>query len=94
MSSQKLDLDELREEIAQLFTPEAGDWMENLLHTHVANPVAALFTQVEIITRAMDRKPEMVPGEFARLREQVKHASDNIVTVVKALKAAFPRDLE
>ncbi len=92
MSNQELDFDKLREEIRQQFTQENGYWMERLLHTHVGNPVAALYTQVEIIQRALELKPEMVPGEVASLKERVRSASDNIVLIVKALAAAFPKE--
>lgn len=90
MSHLQLDFESLCEEIAQVFTPESGDWTERLLHTYVANPVAALFTQVQIIQKTLERKPEMLPEEIASLRVQVKAASDNVVMIVKALRAAFP----
>jgi hypothetical protein len=66
--------------------------MERLLHTYVGGPVTSVFTQIEIIQRALDRKPEMVPGEVAALKENVRLASANIVKIVKALAAASRAD--
>ncbi len=90
--SLELDFDELVEEISQRFDPELGLWLERLLHTYVANPVTGLFTSAEIIQRALDRKPEMVPGEVETLKKQVSIASENIRKIVRALVAAFPED--
>ncbi|NDJ85104.1 MAG: hypothetical protein GYB66_04395 [Chloroflexi bacterium] len=91
MNSQ-LDFETLKQEIAETLSPEAGYWVERLLHTYVGNPVAGLYTQVEIIQRVIERRPEMLPGEVENLKTQVKHASDNIVTIVRALAAAFNSD--
>lgn len=85
----QLDFDKVLSEIQDYLSPEAGYWMERLLHTYIGNPVTGLYTQIEIIQRALDRRPEMVPDEVARLKENVKLASDNIVKVVRALAAAF-----
>ncbi len=90
--SSELDFEQIRDEIRELFSREAGEWMEMWLHTHIGNPVSALYMQVEIILRAMERKPEMVPGEIASLKERVRSASDNIVLIVRALRAAFPQE--
>ncbi|MBI5931989.1 MAG: hypothetical protein HY862_21960 [Chloroflexi bacterium] len=88
MSNEPLDLDALTETMRELYDGEGLHWMEKLLHTHVGGPVTALFTQVEIIQRALDRKPEMVPEEVASLKDNVRLASDNIRKIVRALAAA------
>jgi hypothetical protein len=89
--STELDFDQLVEDIRRLCDPDSSYWMERLLHTYVGNPVAALFTQAEILQRVAERKPEMLPEEIARLKEQTRTASDKIVMIVKALAAAYPR---
>ncbi|GIK63939.1 MAG: hypothetical protein BroJett018_17330 [Chloroflexota bacterium] len=88
MNNTELDFDALIEAMREHYDAEGLHWMEKLLHTHVGGPVTALFTQVEIIQRALDRKPEMVPGEVASLKDNVRLASDNIRKIVKALAAA------
>lgn len=85
----QLDFDKVLYEIQDYLSPEAGYWMERLLHTYIGNPVTGLYTQIEIIQRAIERRPEMVPDEVARLKENVRLASDNIVKIVRALAAAF-----
>lgn len=92
--SQELDFDELVAEISERFDPETSYWLERLLHTYVANPVMGLFTSTEIIQRALDRKPEMVPDEVATLRKQLSIASENIRKLVRALVAAFPEETD
>jgi signal transduction histidine kinase len=92
--SQELDFDELVAEISERFDQETSYWLERLLHDHVANPVMGLFTSTEIIQRALDRKPEMVPDEVATLRKQLSIASENIRKIVRALVAAFPEEVE
>lgn len=87
--STELDFDQLVADIQELFTPESSYWTERLLHTHVGNPVAALFTQVEILQRVAERKPEMLMDEIETLKERTRSASQNIVLIVKALAAAF-----
>lgn len=89
MSHLDLDFDALTDELRGLYDPDGLHWMERLLHTHIGGPVTALYTQVEIIQRALVRKPEMVPDEVASLKENVRLASDNIRTIVKALAAAM-----
>ncbi len=88
MSNTELDLDALIAAMREHYDTEGLDWMEKLLHTYVGGPVTALFTQVEIIQRALDRKPEMVPGEVASMKDNVRLASDNIRKIVRALAAA------
>lgn len=88
MGNNELDFDALVEGMREHYDGEGLDWMEKLLHTHIGGPVTALFTQVEIIQRALDRKPEMVPGEVVSLKENVRLASDNIRKIVRALAAA------
>lgn len=91
MTDLKLDFDTLRDELQRVLTPESAYKIERLLHTYVANPVTGIFTQVEIIKRALEKRPDMLPGEVENLGKQVSLASDNIVIVVKALAAAFPQ---
>jgi hypothetical protein len=91
MTDLKLDLDELRDELREVLDEASAYKIERLLHTYVANPVTGIFTQVEIIKRALEKRPDMLPGEVENLSKQVKLASDNIVIVVKALAAAFPQ---
>jgi hypothetical protein len=89
MDHLELDFEALTEELRGIYEPDGLHWMERLLHTHIGGPVTALYTQVEIIQRALDRKPEMVPEEVASLKENVRFASNNIRTIVKALAAAM-----
>ncbi|PJF44821.1 MAG: hypothetical protein CUN55_01935 [Phototrophicales bacterium] len=92
MSQQRLNADELIAEFRELLTPEVAYRIERLLHTYVANPVTGIFTQVEIIKRTAERRPENLSAELDNLQHQVRRASDNIVTVVRALAAAFPKE--
>lgn len=87
-----LNADELIAEFQELLTPEVAYKMERLLHTYVGNPVTGIFTQVEIIKRTIERKPENLPDEIDNLQNQVRRASTNIVTMVRALAAAFPHE--
>lgn len=92
--SHELDLhdDDLVAQFQEIMTPEIAYTIERLLHTYVGNPVTGIFTQVEIIKRTIERKPENLEDEIMRLQDQVRRSSDNIVTIVKALAAAFPHD--
>jgi hypothetical protein len=83
-----LDFDELKEEMVGNFPPEMSHRLESLIHTYVGGPVTTLYTQLEIIKRALERKPEMVAGEVESMQENVELASANIRTLVKALAAA------
>ncbi len=90
--STELDFDQLVDDIQELFTSESSYWTERLLHTHVGNPVAALFTQVEILLRVAERRPDMLMDEIETLKVRTRSASENIVLIVRALAAAFPRE--
>ena len=92
MTDLNLDHDQLRDELRATLTRESAYKMERLLHTYVANPVSSIFMQLEIIKRVMEKRPDMLPGEIENLGKQVKLASENVVTVVKALAAAFPSE--
>lgn len=92
--SMELDFDQLQAEIKALFPTEASHWMEKLIHTYVGGPVTTIYTQLEIIQRALERRPEMVAGEVVSMKENVKVASENIRKIVKALAAAARGDEE
>lgn len=91
MTDMKLDLDELSAEFRASLDETSAYKMERLLHTYVANPMSSVFMQIEIMKRLLERDPATLAGEVENLQKQVRLASDNIVTVVKALAAAFPK---
>ncbi len=87
-----LNTEDLIAEFQEFLTPEIAYKMERLLHTYIGNPVTGIFTQVEIIKRTIERKPDNLPTEIDNLQNQVRRASNNIVIMVKALAAAFPNE--
>lgn len=84
----ELDFEALQAEVIENVPPDASHWIERLIHTYIGGPVTTLFTQLEIIQRALDRKPEMVPSEVESMKRNLAVASDNIRKIVRALAAA------
>ena len=92
MTDLNLDLDQLAEDLRSYLDEDSAYKMERLLHTYVANPMSSVFMQLEIMKRVFERKPEMIGDEIVNLQKQVQLASTNVVTVVKALAQAFPKE--
>lgn len=90
--SELLELEDLIEEFRAILSPEVAHKFERLLHTHVGGPMTTVATQVEIMSILAKRDPEKLPEEVANLKEQIKLASLNIRTIVRALASAMQTD--
>lgn len=86
--AEQLDFETLVTEFRQYLPPEAAHKMERLIHTHVGGPMTTLFTQMELTRIIMQRKPDDLPQEIEKLKENISFASENIRTIVRALAAA------
>ena len=92
MSNDPLELEPLIEELKAVLSPEAAHKVERLIHTHIGGPMTTAFTQMEITQIIMQRKPEQLPEELASLKENIRFASNNIRTIVKALAGVMKGD--
>ncbi len=84
-SNEPLEYEALLEDLKAVLSPEAAHKMERLIHTHIGGPMTTAFTQMEITEIIAQRKPEQLGEELTSLKENIRFASMNIRTIVKAL---------
>lgn len=83
--AEKLDSEQLAQEIEQIMTPASRRWLADYLHNKLAPPVTNASIQAEIVLRAWDKMPEMAHDEMKELKVKLDAASALLVELIRTV---------
>lgn len=87
----EINWENFEEEVSEIMSPEAREWVARLLHDHVSGLVTNLAMQVEIVRKMMARDMP-IQEEMESLKENVSNASTHIKGIEKAIRPPRPEE--